>query len=374
MLDPSRIIQRELCEELIVFDLQSNPPRRLVLGEQSVGRDAFPSDAWRLWHARLLARHIDLAAISNEPLPCGWLRGPDDLTVTYRGTGPSDHLPHRTDGVILNINAEDFGIEVDRVVRIDLPDTAVICDGELLSGCLLNSLIGLFEVEAIHDAIKKGVTDFRPSILFFNAERHNPDDLEDVIGSFLEEKKRNGLFPDVEKKQLTEAEAMGLKFNLCPVSRNVIRRCMKLMSRTVTPPTGEIDVFISFASEDQARAQEVHDWLIANGRKPVFFSPESIRESDFTSSIFSALEQARNLVVVGSRLDHLRKNWVSYEYRSFFNKMMSEPNSKRQIFTVLSGLSDKAKPPAPLDHYKIITCSSESLLNGGLTRLLESLR
>lgn len=373
MLEPSRIIQRELCEELVVFDLESNPPHRLVLGEQGVRRDAFPSEAWRLWHARLLNRYMDLAAINNDPLPCGWLRGPDDLTVTYRGFGPSDHLPHRTDGMILNINAEDFGIEVDRVVRIELPETAVICDGEILSGCLLDSPVGLFEVEAIHDAVCKGSIDFRPSILFFNAERHNPDDIEDVISAFLEGKKRNGLLQDIDASQLKEAEEKGLKFNLCPVSRNVIRRCVKLMARAGSPDPGEIDVFISFASEDQAQAKEVHDWLIANGRQPVFFSPESIRESDFTNSIFSALEQARNLVVVGSRLDHLHKNWVSYECRSFFIKKMREQNSKRQIFTVLPGLSASARPPSPLDGYKIIACSKDSLSNGGLAELLESL-
>lgn len=373
MLDPSRIIQRELFEELVVFDLESDPPRRLVLGEQGIGGDAFPSEAWRLWHARLMPRINNIAALTNELLPCGWLRGPDDLTVTYRGTGPSDHLPHRAAGFVLNINAEDFGIEVDRAVRIELPETAVICDGEMISGCLLNSPIGLFEVQSMHEAIRKGSLDFRPSILFFNAERHNPADIEEVVEAFLEEKKRNGLLPDVEIKQLGEADAKGLKYNLCPVSRTVIRRCMELATRDSAPITGEIDVFLSFASEDQARAQQIHDWLVAHGKRQVFFSPESIREADFTSAIFTALEQARNLVVVGTRLDHLRKNWVSYECRSFFNRMMREENGNRRIFTVLPGLPATAKPPAPLADYKIIACSRESL-DERLEELLASLR
>lgn len=375
MLDPARIIKRELFEELVVFDLKSDPPCRLVLGETDIGGDAFPSDAWRLWHARIESQrsNINSAAFTNKPLPCGWLHGPDDLTVTYRGTGPSDHLPHCADGFVLNINAEDFGIEVDRVVRIDLPETAVICDGELISGCLLNSPIGLFEVQATHEALQKGSLDFRPDILFFDAKRHNPANLEKVVKAFLEEKRRNGLLPDIEIRQLKEAEAKGQKFDLCPASRTIIRRCMGLVARDTAPKVNKVDVFLSFASEDQARAQEVHDWLVAHGKRRVFFSPESIRESDFTNAIFTALEQARNLVVVGTKLDHLRKNWVSYECRSFFNKKMREQNGNRQIFTVLPGLSAKTMPPAPLDDFTIIACSEESLAKN-LKVLLASLR
>ena len=76
---------------------------------------------------------------------------------------------------------------------------------------------------------------------------------------------------------------------------------MKLVGQAATPSTSEIDVFISFASEDQELAREIHDILQASGRHPVFFSPESIRESDFTDSILNALDQAKNLVVVGSK-------------------------------------------------------------------------
>ncbi|HOF41697.1 MAG TPA: toll/interleukin-1 receptor domain-containing protein [Candidatus Hydrogenedentes bacterium] len=374
MLDPSRIIKRELFEELVVFDLKSNPPCRLVLGETGIGGDAFPSEAWRLWHAHIMSRkrNINSAAFTNKPLPCGWLHGPDDLTVTYHGTGPSDHLPHCADGFLLNINAEDFGIEVDRVVRIDLPETAVICDGELISGYLLNSPIGLFEVQAMREAIQKGSTDFRPDILFFNAERHNPANLEKVVKAFLEEKRRNGLLPDIEIRQLEEADAKGQKFDLCPVSRTVIRRCMELVARDTSPDIGELDVFLSFASEDEEHAQKVHDWLMSHGKHRVFFSPESIRESNFTRAIFTALEQARNLVVVGTKLDHLRKNWVSYECLSFFIKMMREQNGKRQIFTVLPGLSADTTPPAPLDVSTVIACSEESLAEN-LEVLLASL-
>ena len=134
-------------------------------------------------------------------------------------------------------------------------------------------------------------------------------------------------------------------------------------------PTGDkIDVFISFASEDQELAQKIHDLLTANGRHPVFFSPASIRESDFTNSIFDALEKTRNLIVVGSKIDHLHKNWVNYEYTSFFRKKMRGGEFNRQIFTVLSNLAAGTRPPAPLDDY---TCVSFDDDLGGLLDSLE---
>jgi hypothetical protein len=358
MLDPVRIIHRELYEELVVFDFSTGDPRRLVIGGEGMATDAFPSQAWRMWQARLLARGTDLPALRNEPLPAGWLHGPDDLAVQYNGPGSSGYRQECSKGLFLNINAEDFGIEVDRAVSIALPETAVICDGELLSDTLLNSPIGLFEVGKLHADISKGAVDFRPSILFHDARRHDPAKLDTVVKAFLQEKKRNGLWPDIERQQLEDAGED--RFDLCPASRNIIRRCMGLTYRGPVPQD-KVDVFLSFASEDQDLAQDIRDWLVENGRNPVFFSPESIRESDFTNQIFTALEQANNLVVVGTRIDHLLKNWVNYEYTSFFRKKMREQGSTRQIVTVLSDLPKGASPPAPLSDYQILSCTGDSL-------------
>ena len=89
-------------------------------------------------------------------------------------------------------------------------------------------------------------------------------------------------------------------------------------------------------------------------------------------TIFAALEEARNLIVVGSRIDHLHKNWVNYEYTSYFHKMMRDGRDKRRIFTILPDFPHDSKPPAPLSDFQYFKCPRHSLASD-LQRLLESL-
>ncbi|MFZ4524132.1 MAG: toll/interleukin-1 receptor domain-containing protein [Chlorobium sp.] len=360
MLDPQRIIYRELLEELLIFDINGSDWRRLtpqIEDGPAWLENPREGEVLRLWKIRFLQNGMKYNSIRQERLALGWTLGPDDLKVTFVDQKKNVVLHGEALNVFLNVNAEDFGIEVDCVVQLELPETAVICDGELLEGILLNSAIGLFEVQAMHRALREGKTEFKPDILFHGGRRYDDSDLLHVISLFLSEKSRNGLLRDPEKKQFEEAKRQKLEFNLCPVSRNILRRVAPLM-KPVTPEDNPLDVFISFASEDEEHAQVVYDFLRNNLNINVFFSPEH-RRSDFTNEIFKAITHARSMIVVCSRPEHLHKNWVNYEYTEFFRKKMNVPD--KTMFTVLIDLPKDTPLPDPLGHFQAIACRKESL-------------
>ena len=77
-----------------------------------------------------------------------------------------------------------------------------------------------------------------------------------------------------------------------------------------------MNVFLSFASECHDRARQAFEFLSSAGHT-VFFSDETLHHTNFGREIDVALASAKALVVVGRHEDHLTKNWVEYEWRSF---------------------------------------------------------
>ena len=374
MLDPQRVIYRELLEELVIFDIDDSGIRRLT--PQLENGQAWldnPRDAevLRQWHNRFEQNGMKCNSIRNERLALGWMLGPDDLEVTFIDRKKDEKKYGGAMNVFLNVNAEDFGIEVDRVVRFELPETAVICDGELLEGVLLNSPVGLFSVDSIHQALLEGKREFKPDILFYGGRRYENTDLPYVISQFLEGKCCHGLLRGAEKKQFEEAQRQQLEFDLCPVSRNILRRVAPLMKSVPpkidplgppTPKTDLFDVFISFASEDEDLARSVYIFLRDHLHRNVFFSPESIRSSDYTSAIFRALSRAQCMIVVGSNPEHFRRSWINFEYTKFFKNQMSKHFSPGEfMYTVLVDLPKDTPLPDPLDFYQTIFLRKDSL-------------
>jgi predicted DNA-binding WGR domain protein len=93
------------------------------------------------------------------------------------------------------------------------------------------------------------------------------------------------------------------------------------------------DVFISFknsgkdgkSTPDAAAARRVYEALKAEGIK-VFFSEEELErigKGHFTSSIETALESARILVLVASCREHIDSSYVRAEWDSFLNDIRS---------------------------------------------------
>jgi hypothetical protein len=94
------------------------------------------SVARNLWAHRLNLRLQDLV---QQRVPLMLIDGPDRLIVDSGHAAPS--VVH---GCFLNINALDFGIEVDRIARLSIDEDAVLLDGELYGRNLINAPVGLF--------------------------------------------------------------------------------------------------------------------------------------------------------------------------------------------------------------------------------------
>ena len=226
LLYPHDTIERELREELIFI----NPKERL--------RYVFPSDigkpfdrpefelARKFWKEHL--SELDVPGFQETSINIQWISGPDKVNVTM------GDIKKETSGYFLNINALDFGIEVDKIAIITLDkvkeikpskeiksgeEHVLFLDGEVSSNQLVNRPIGLFEVNKMNELIQKGAQKFKPDFCFFNAKCYGSDKISWVINEFSHyiEDKRDS----TERNVYAETKN---KFDLCPVTRNILTR------------------------------------------------------------------------------------------------------------------------------------------------------
>lgn len=146
--DLEAVIARECAEELLFLDAQ-HQLRGLAL--PSKAEEA--SQARRGWAERLEAEE-------GPPLRAHWLDGPDCLVVRDRLA----QTEIRTTGLHLTLQAEDFGLECLRRLRIDAPALRPI-DGELAGDRLLDRRIGLFRPESLDDDFPRPDLSFRGAAL-----------------------------------------------------------------------------------------------------------------------------------------------------------------------------------------------------------------
>jgi hypothetical protein len=232
LLDPITSAYRELLEELLIFDLENglqyvvpnDPPNSAEPPEFSAAR--------RLWSEFIDNDLTEFKAVWARVV---WTKGTDQLEL-------SDGWEKRViSPCYVNITANDFGIEVDRVVRIKVPERAALCDGEIVLNQLLKRVIGLFEVPRMNSLIRN-TTSFLPDRVFHNGKQVYPLKATD------EESRRQTLEKTLENAiddYLTHIENVGLRkvetgrespanhprnlpsdvrYGLCPVTRRIIRR------------------------------------------------------------------------------------------------------------------------------------------------------
>lgn len=172
-----------------------------------------------------------------------------------------------------------------------------------------------------------------------------------------------------------EWEAAQYKFGLCPVTRNLIRRFLLLeqeepneaRSAEVAPsPAGMSsspgipEVFLSFASEDLPLAQQVFTFLRRSGRQ-VFFSHETLNQTNFGDAIDNALAAAKSLVVVGTESERFFKPWVRYEWQSFHNDILSRRKPwETPLITLAAKPADRNALPRPLAFREVVECDPTS--------------
>jgi hypothetical protein len=354
LLDPQANIEREFREELIV--IAPKAAQRYVFGWEE-GRPADHPDfavARRIWSETFRRRNFP--ALEEVTLPLKWLSGSDSLEIHFENR-PKVVL----ENVILNINAEDFGIEVDRVAKLEIPPDAVLCDGEIIRGQLLSRIIGLFEVQRFNAALAAGHHEAFPDVIFHAGREWPGNKLQEVVQLYLRSlQDRNIWAPDV----LREYRRAKPAFGLCPVARNVVKRYLLAessgLSNHQTPPQAKsADVFLSFPSEDRRLAKKVFDYLQAKGRR-VFFSEETMYHPNFGNVIDDAIDGARALVVVCSKLERLLKSYVRYEWTAFHNDIRS---GRKPWGTPMVTLTDRINPhlglqtlPKPLCYYQVLAC------------------
>lgn len=112
-------------------------------------------------------------------------------------------------------------------------------------------------------------------------------------------------------------------------------------------------IFISFKAtekgvitDDVAKATELYNSLTELGLK-VFFSPETLpngRSGDFQKEIDSALDEAKLLIVVGTKIEYINSRWVEYEWKTFNSDILSNVKGEAQIITYTSNIDTKNLP------------------------------
>ena len=105
------------------------------------------------------------------------------------------------------------------------------------------------------------------------------------------------------------------------------------------------DVFISFKNtapgggltKDRAIAERLHSKLRDEGLN-VFFSEKDLSTTAFMNEIYTALDQAKLLILVATSVDHVQSQWVRSEWQNFLGAINSGKKPDGQIITVLDGM------------------------------------
>ena len=351
LLDPLATIERELREELIIVEPEAG--NRYVFDWSEGRRVDHPefAVARAIWQKTFHDRDFD--DLRELTLPLKWLSGQDCVRIRF-----ADREPVEVRGCFLNINAEDYGIEIDRVAKMSVGPRAVFCDGEVVRGKLLNRPVGLFRVHRLHAAMAGGKREFYPDRIFWNGQDRSHDGIETVVQESMDDVDRRRVFSSDVRADYVAAAA---KFALCPVTDILIRRYLLLEdsgpeSPPVQPdphPTEAYDVFLSFSSECHDLAAQVFRFLRSRGWN-VFFSDETLHHADFGRAIDSALESARALVVVGIQADHFRKRWVEYEWRTFHQDILGNRKPENTPLVTITQETDPFLLPRPLAHRQIL--------------------
>jgi hypothetical protein len=363
LLNPLDAVERELGEELVILDpdkkeryvFEWNEGRRIDRPEFAVTR--------RIWSEKFRDhRASKFQDFKEVGIALKWLEGPDSLSITDMSR-PGREGKNFIEGFFLNINAADFGIEIDRIAKINLGKGVVLCDGEVSQGQLLDRPIGLFPVSDFSlEKLEDKFSEYKPEKHFYNGRIYDQgSEIEQTIDEFIKSLQEKRLRTDEETRNYNAATN---KFGLCPVTKNLIWRYIKLCGQPRKKASDTTcDIFISFGGEDRTYAREVYSYL----RKvdiPTFFSDEEISTCDYHAEIDEALQSASNLVAVATNPQHLRKHWVNYECRAFhiLRGDCADPKDK-QLFSLITGF-DYSELPLPLRAYESISFDPKRMTTG----------
>ena len=126
------------------------------------------------------------------------------------------------------------------------------------------------------------------------------------------------------------------------------------------PDVENVDVFISFKSQDLQLAKKVKRFLHENGKR-VFMSEESLlslSRTEFAKMIDDALDKSKHLVVVSSDLKYLATQWVEYEWRTFALEVQEGRKTGEVLLVLKDDIAfDKSNFPYRLREREVIRTS-----------------
>lgn len=361
LLNPVKTIERELREELVAFNSSRKEWLLFESGEGAVS-DSPEFDEIR---ERIVKEYPekDFKHFTKNEIPLKWLDSPDELHVIF-GTEKSV-----VKGCLLNINAEDFGIEIDRIAWILIDPESIYIDGEIWEDTIVGSPVGFFEVKRFNELIRSQKNgEFFPDIFFYQAERF--DGGEAAIKKIIE--KEFILRMDMGKNTIKKAhDAEPHKYKLCPVTRQLVQRYISTLKQT---RIDEYDIFISFSSKDRDFARILFNYLQRHLNKRIFFDEKTLHSGDISRQIDRALESAGLLIVVGSSIENITEPYVEYEWRAFHVLRLSDRDSlkNKKIVPYLISVEPK-KLPLPLRVEYGLYIESPENFESNLPKLLESI-
>lgn len=303
LLNPLIAVKRELREELIILNF-SNEEDYLFSWDagKTLDRPEFTS-ARNLWQRQFPM--IDFKTFRELKILLDWGDGPDLLNITM-----GDNSPITLSGCFLNINALDFGIEVDKIAKFSVGENSVLLDGEIVDHQLLNRPIGLFSVQAMEKLILTDHTRFVPEIIFHSGRNQSGKSLDEIVlDNYAFMLERQGIR---DHKQAQQLRSNNNRYDLCPVTRSIIRRYLLHKAAQPTMKNKSHELFISYSSKDETFAQQLHSDLRKEG-VGCWFAPYDLGiGEDMRSAIEAAIHDCEKLLVVFSE-DSIHSPWVRTE-------------------------------------------------------------
>lgn len=239
----------------------------------------------------------------------------------------------------MNINATDFGIEIDRVANVSVSDKAIIFDGEISDNIPVGAPIGLFPVEDLDAIVKRAnaesdesgepastrTTAF-PTKFFYDAKRYDNSQghLQDLVRDvYIRRLLRTQVLSDGDVSAWQRAETDGKAYCLCPVTHAIISRFIKHKEEQACRAKerkGPFDFFLCYASPDEDCARTAYEHLTnEENRFHVFFDKRTPMLTTFADEIRKAIHESRGMIVIATQPAHLRREGVMFEWVTFLN-------------------------------------------------------
>ena len=136
-------------------------------------------------------------------------------------------------------------------------------------------------------------------------------------------------------------------------------------------------VFISYkhttmdgtgVTRDYTIASELHNALTRAGVK-TFFSEKDLSTGDYINEIYDALEEADIMIVVGTKSEHIRSQWVKEEWSTFIAEINGRRKPNGDVYTYLEGMPVNELPSMLYKRQSYMTSEKDKLIDRIISQL-----